>query len=170
MILIVTYDLSNQYGIGYTTKGESFYFDKEDYLLIFPYTWWIDRKGYVCATTEKHKNIKMHRLIMNCPEHLQVDHIHQRHNDNRKSELRICTNQQNHRNKPLSKNNSSGKTGVCLNKKNGKWRAYITINNKQKSLGHYDTYKEAVQARVQAEKVIFKEFRYKEGDFYSELS
>lgn len=157
---IVKYDLTGQYGIGYTTKGLPFYFDKEDYAIIAPYTWWIDKHGYVCATIKNHKNIKMHRLILNCPEYLQVDHIHQKCNDNRKSELRICTNQQNHRNVSLCKNNQSGKTGVCKNNKNGKWRAYITINDKQKSLGHYDSYEDAVQARIKAEKDIFKDFRY----------
>lgn len=31
-----TYDLSGEYGIGYTSNGEQFYFDKEDFCLIFP--------------------------------------------------------------------------------------------------------------------------------------
>ena len=166
-----TYDLTGEYGIGYTAKGEPFYFDKEDYWLISPYSWWVDHKGYVCATIENHKNIKQHRLIMNCPENLQVDHIHQKNNDNRKSQLRTCTNQENHRNKPPSKNNISGKTGVSLNKRNGKWRAYITIDNKQKSLGHFSTFEKAVEIRVKAEKEIFKNFRYTErSDSLAELS
>lgn len=41
-----------------------------------------------------------------------------------------------------------------------KWRAYITIMNRQKSLGHYDKFEDAVQARINAEKEYFKEFRY----------
>ena len=35
------YDLSGSYGIGYTNKGEEFYFDKEDYELISKYCWWL---------------------------------------------------------------------------------------------------------------------------------
>lgn len=157
-----SYDLTGEYGIGYTAKGESFYFDKEDFKLIRAYSWWIDKKGYVCTTTDNHKSIKQHRLIMDCPKNLQVDHIHQKNNDNRKSQLRICTNQENHRNKPPSKNNISGKTGVSLNKRNGKWRAYITIDNRQKSLGHFNTFEEATEIRLKAEMELFGNFRYKE--------
>ena len=75
-------------------------------------------------------------------------------------QIRIATHQENQRNQKINKANNSGKTGVCLNKKNGKWRAYITIMNRQKSLGHYDKFEDAVQARINAEKEYFKEFRY----------
>lgn len=155
-----TYDLSGEYGIGYTSNGEPFYFDKEDFWLIAPYAWWIDKKGYVCTTIGNHKNIKMHRLILKCDDNQVVDHIYHHLNDNRKSQIRIATHQENQRNQKVNKANNSGKTGVCLNKKNGKWRAYITIMNRQKSLGHYDKFEDAVQARINAEKEYFKEFRY----------
>ena len=165
-----TYDLSGEYGIGYTSNGEQFYFDKEDFCLIFPYSWWLDKSGYVCATIENHKNIKMHRLILNCDEHEVVDHIYHKLNDNRKSQIRIATRQENQRNQRINKANSSGKTGVCFNKKNGKWRAYITIKNKQKSLGHFENYDDAVQARIKAEKEMFGNFRYKGSEPIAELS
>ena len=42
-----TYNLSGEYGIGYTTKGEEFYFDLEDYDKIKDYCWYIDENGYV---------------------------------------------------------------------------------------------------------------------------
>lgn len=165
-----TYDLSGEYGIGYTSNGEPFYFDKEDFPLIVPYSWWIDKKGYVCATISDHKNIKQHRLILHCTDNVVVDHIYHKLNDNRKSQIRIATRQENQRNQKVNKANTSGKTGVCLNKKNGKWRAYITIMNKQKSLGHFENYDEAVQARIKAEKEMFGSFRYKGSDSIAELS
>ena len=163
--------MSGEYGIGYTSNGELFYFDKEDFPIIAPYAWWVSQKGYICTTDNK-KNIPQHRMIIDCPKDLQIDHINNCKYDNRKKKLRICNNQQNHRNKPPLKNNRSGKTGVCKYSKNGKWRAYITVNDKQISLGHYDSFDDAVNARIKAEKELFKDFRYipNRGDNRAKLS
>lgn len=46
--------------------------------------------------------------------------------------------------------NTSGKTGVSLNKRTGRWEAYIDHNGR-KHLGHYDTVEEAIRAREEAE-------------------
>jgi hypothetical protein len=54
-------------------------------------------------------------------------------------------------NKNIQKNNNSGKTGVSLNKKSGRWRAYITWNKQQIFLGSYLTIDEAIRARLEAE-------------------
>lgn len=43
------YDLSGDYGIGFTSKGEQFYFDLEDYTLINQYCWSLSTNGYVVA-------------------------------------------------------------------------------------------------------------------------
>ena len=164
--------MNGEYGIGYTSNGEPFYFDKEDFPIIAPYAWWVDKKGYICTTMSGHKNFKMHRLILGCDDNVVVDHINHRLNDNRKSQIRIATRQENQRNQQINKANTSGKTGVCKNSKNNKWRAYITVNNKQISLGHFNSYGDAVSARIKAEKKLFKDFRYipNRGDQHSKLS
>src|SRR5574344_527323 len=41
-----TYDLSGEYGIGYTSKGEEFYFDLEDYDKIKDYCWCLNDQDY----------------------------------------------------------------------------------------------------------------------------
>lgn len=41
------YNLDGEYGIGYTSKDEEFYFDKEDYDKVKEYTWHINPEGYV---------------------------------------------------------------------------------------------------------------------------
>ena len=98
-----TYDLSGEYGVGYTQKGYEFYFDLEDYDLIKDYCWRVGTHGYI----ECHRNksvVSMHRLILNVTDRkLQVDHIYHHKNDNRKSQLRIVTNRQNSRNQSLGK-------------------------------------------------------------------
>ena len=56
----------------------------------------------------------------------------------------------------MLRNNTSGYKGVSWSSKKGKWRAYITIRDKQKSLGNYDDILDAVKARKEAEDEIFK--------------
>ena len=84
------YDLSGEYGIGYVDFPDSegrnyFYFDLEDYEKIKNYSWHFSR-DYVEAwdylSEQAHKTIKLHRLVMNCTDNLQVDHIfHKKYDD-----------------------------------------------------------------------------------------
>ena len=159
---------SADYGIGYTEKGDEFWFDKEDYDLIKDYCWNYNGDGYlsaVDATIKKH--IKFHRLVMNAPEDLDVDHIvhpprKANKYDNRKSNLRIATNQENTFNHHLSIANTSGVTGVTWSKSHNKWQAYIGHNMKHIHLGYFDDFEEAVKVRKEAEKKYFKDWRIKE--------
>lgn len=58
------YDLSGDYGIGYTNRRKNeFYFDKEDYELISQYYWILDSNKNV-TTKENNKRLTMHSLIM----------------------------------------------------------------------------------------------------------
>ena len=164
------YDLSGEYGIGYTNKGEQFYFDLEDYELIKDYCW-NNHYGYLEARSEiKDVFLKMHRLIMGLKkgDGLYVDHINHNTCDNRKCNLRICSNQENCMNSSTPKNNkSSGKSGISYRKDTCKWRVRIWKNYKCYSIGQYDTYEEAYQARIDAEDRFFGEFANlteREGD------
>lgn len=154
------YDLLNEYGIGYTNKGEEFYFDIEDFELIKNYCW--NKHGnYIEARGKDGEILKQHRLIMGCKkgDGLYVDHINHNTCDNRKSNLRICTNQENCMNSSTPKNNkSSGKSGINHRKDNGKWRVRIWKDYKCYYIGQYDTYEEAYQARIKAEDDYFGEF------------
>lgn len=97
-----TYDFSNEYAIGYDDKGNEFYFDKEDYETISQYYWALNPYGYFVThlprNQQKQRAILMHRLLMNPPDNMEVDHINHRRNDNRKSNLRICTHFENMQN------------------------------------------------------------------------
>ena len=95
-----TYDLSGKYGIGYTQKGEEFWFDLEDYDLIKDYYWSKDKDDYfVTRVWNKtyYKRVSLHRLIMKFPDVTDIDHIHGKESkhDNRKSNLRVATHSQN---------------------------------------------------------------------------
>ena len=156
-----TYDLSSGYGIGYTFKGEEFYFDLEDYDKIKDYCWFIDDKGYVTSNNSKtRKLIHFHRLVLSAKENEQIDHIHHCKNDNRKSQLRIVTGTQNNMNRSTQSNNTSGITGVYWNKSKQRWYSEIMINKKKIYLGIYKDFDDAVKARKEAEEKYFGIYSY----------
>ncbi len=155
------YDLSGDYGIGYTLKGEEFYFDKEDYDKIKNYTWHLNDSGYVMCG-EFGKNIRMHRIIMGDPKGKDVDHINHNTVDNRKANLRIVDHYQNVTYSKMRVDNTTGKKGVYWDKNRNKWMALITYDKRSYHLGRFDTFEEAVSAREKAEISIHKEFNYDE--------
>lgn len=134
------YDLSNEeYGIGYDNNHNKFLFDIEDYDLIKNYHWYKNAQGYFCSY-DKGKTIRMHRLIMNCPDNLEVDHIHHNKFDNRKSELRICTQSMNIRNKKAKLGNLVFRG--LVNDKN-QYYARIILDKKMYTSKKYETIHEA---------------------------
>jgi phosphotransferase system IIB component len=156
------YDLSGEYGIGYTTNNEAFYFDLEDYDLIKDYCWSLDKHEYLIACANINREmIKMHRLVMNCPDDMDVDHIYHDNFDNRKTQLRMVTKSQNQMNRKLNINNTSGVKGVYWDSKNQKWQAQINIDNKRIHLGRFNDINDAINARKQAEEKYFGEYNFK---------
>jgi len=160
------YDLSGEYGIGYTTKGEEFYFDLEDYNKIKDICWQIDNRGYVIGHsvgTKPKKTLRMHRVVMNIiNKNIVVDHIiTENKNDNRKQNLRITTQAKNSLNHKLSTNNTSGITGISWHSKGNCWIAYIGVKRKFIYLGYYKNIKDAIKVRKEAEIKYFGEYRYK---------
>jgi len=159
-----TYDLTGEYGIGYTSKGESFYFDLEDYDKIKGYTWFIGTgtiDGYVVSGTKNRKHTLMHRVVMNYDGLCDIDHIHgkETRNDNRKCNLRIATRSQNNMNKGIVYSNT-GIMGVHQLKHNNKFRAYIGKNGTTTNLGDFNNIEDAILARRKAEEDLFKEYAY----------
>ena len=161
-----TYNLTGEYGIGYTFKEDEFYFDLEDYDKIKDYCWFKNIDGYI-ATNINYNNrfhtVKMHRLVMNCPDDMDVDHIFHDTYDNRKEFLRIVTESQNEMNQKIRINNTSGVPGVNLNKKNNKWRARIRVDNKDMHLGYFNNKEDAIKARKAGEEKYFGEFAFKDN-------
>lgn len=152
-----TFDLTGQYGIGYTTKGEEFYFDKEDYEKIKNHTWSKKSDGYLHARIENNL-ITLHKYLF--PAYRFVDHINHNKADNRRCNLREVTKSQNAMNRKNQSNSTTGVTGVVWNKCNQKWRSRITVNNKRIELGSYCNFEDAVKARKNAEEKYFGEYSY----------
>lgn len=159
------YDMeSSKYGIGYTSNGVKFYFDKEDFDKIKDYCWHIAADNSVTAYAlgkQSTKIVYFHRLVMGVTNNkIQVDHNNHDRHDNRKGNLTVVTNSQNGMNKWVSSKNTSGHPGVTFAKDRNKWRAYITVNKKTINLGSFEKYDDAVKARKEAEEKYFGQYSY----------
>ena len=158
------YDLTGEYGIGYTSKGEEFWFDLEDYDKIKDYCWHVNQ---YCGYLEGQSygiTYKFHREIMGLSKEdksIFVDHINHNKLDNRKENMRLSSNSENCKNRNIAKNNKSGVTGVTWSKQMNKWKANIGVDNKLIHLGFFSDKEKAIEARKEAELLYYKEFRNK---------
>lgn len=154
-----TYDLSGEYGIGWTSNtNNKFYFELKDYDIIKNLCWLesVDKGVHrlIAHNPRTKKNIRMHVLL----GYKNYDHIDKNELNNLRSNLRPCTHQQNDFNRDLYSNNTSGITGVYWSKACQKWQAAITINAKTIYLGVFIDKINAIKARLEAEVKYFGEF------------
>ena len=126
-------------------------FDAEDFDLINTHTWCIakfDNRDYAITgiTTAKgnYKTLLSHRMLMNEPIDMLVDHINTDGLDNRKSNLRIATDQVNQHNRKSN--------GYSWAKHAKKYKVRIKLNNKSIHVGYYNTEDEARAAYLEAKK------------------
>jgi hypothetical protein len=119
----------------------------------------VDLIKVIGGNNKNRKHMLMHRLIMNAPSHLQVDHINGNSLDNRKCNLRLVTNKQNSSAFiRLRKGKASKYRGVGWDKATHKWRASITHNYKMSYLGEYELEEKAALAYNKAALELFGEF------------
>ncbi len=157
-------------------SGDEVLIDDEDLHLVPKYkgrAWRIHSNGYVSARlggmhVDQH-TVYLHRLIMNAPEGVDVDHRDRNNKlDCRKSNLRFCTPSQNQGNRCKNRNNHTSRfRGVHFSSKCGKWHAYLHIRPKKGPkkgkqvkihLGTFTTEVEAAEAFNEAALIYFGEF------------
>ena len=80
-----------------------------------------------------------------------IDHIDGDCTNDRIENLRDVSLSENNRNQRISGRNTSGKVGVTFNRGARKWRAWVSLNGRVKSLGYFWTLEEAISARRAAE-------------------
>lgn len=121
----------------------------------------VDGKGYLHVCISR-KLYRVHRLIFFMhfgydPEN-GIDHEDLDRRNNRPSNLRPASTQQNMGNIAPPKHNTSGVKGVSKNSRSGLWHAQIRINRKQTCIGRFETIEEAAEAYAAAAKRVFGEF------------
>ena len=102
----------------------------------------------------------MHRAIMNPPDGTVVDHINRNSLNNRRCNLRICTQKENLRNGRPSRRSTSRFKGVYFDKQTRKWIAKIGYNGKTIHLGSFEDEVEAAKAYDRKAYELFKDFAY----------
>lgn len=109
----------------------------------------------VNPSSGKRTVIQFHRLILNPPKGLVIDHRNHNGLDNRRCNLRICTVSENTVNSRRNAT-STGYVGVRIG--DNCYIASIHINGKLKQLGRFSNLKEAIAVRKSAEKKYYGEF------------
>jgi len=122
---------------------------------------WSDDLGYVHIRVQERLYLA-HRLawlyVHGTWPNGNIDHINGDPADNRISNLRECNQSQNMRNSKIVHKLSSFRKGVCFDPKRGLFKAYITLNRRQKFLGRFPSEDMAIAARLEAEKQYHGEF------------
>lgn len=115
-------------------EGKVVLVDDDDFGMVSYFNWYLNNQGYAAAKLwipasvypgGRQTTLLMHRLIMNTPDGLHTDHIDHNKLNNQKDNLRICTRQENDRNRTkTSKSTTSKFKGVCVEQK-GNYRSYV---------------------------------------------
>lgn len=112
------------------------------------------RTKFYAVYTNGKSVVQMHRLILPPPDGLFIDHINGNSLDNRRCNLRLATRAQNNANRPRV---GGGYKGVSLDRKTGKWLAFIY-------LGMFDSAEAAAAAYDKQAESLHGEFHFKNID------
>ena len=139
------------------SQGQVALVDDEDYERLSQCKWWAqyDKKGdrfYARCHILGTKNAirRMHRVVCNAPPEMVVDHINGDGLDNRRANLRVCTQAENVRNAKPRKGATSRFKGVSWHKTTRKWQARITSGGTLIHLGLFTTEEKAHDAYCNA--------------------
>lgn len=95
----------------------------------------------------KRTTVYMHRLIMDAPRSMEVDHIDGDGLNNQRQNLRLATRSQNEQNRHSVRSDSlTGVRGVHRERRSGKYLAYLYVLKRRYRLGLFTTLDEAAKA------------------------
>ena len=102
--------------------------------------------------------ILLHRLLLEVPATMVVDHADNNGLNNHRANLRLCTPGQNQAKKRLRPSATSVFRGVYYDRRHSSWRAIIQHKGKQYYLGYFSNEIEAAHAYDAAAARLFGEF------------
>lgn len=100
------------------------------------------------------RTLLLHRLIMNAPEQLQVDHLNHNVLDNRRQNLRLVTLQQNGQNLLLQRSSTTGYRGVCYATGIQRYIVSVGCSGRSAAFGSYASAEEADRVACLARSVL----------------
>lgn len=111
--------------------------DNEDFELLNRFTWYVSDNGYAMTQIRGQKHVKMHHLVYGAIDNpkLVIDHLNNDRLDNRKKNLRLCSQEANSKNRKCVQGYSWDKAR----------NAYI-VRYQNKFCGRYQTEEEAKKA------------------------
>jgi len=136
--------------------------DDNDFQWLSQYRWSVaggaKKDGYYAAYRGDNELAYMHRLIMDAPAGVEVDHINRNRLDNRRSNLRLCDSHQNKLNTKLRSDNITGCKGLRWRNDVKSWRVNVKIRGKEIHIGYFKKKRDAIRARKEAEIIYYGEF------------
>lgn len=144
------------------TQGKFAVVDAADYERLSRHKWCAakSRDTYYAHGFVDGKIVRMHRLIMLARKGVICDHKNHDGLDNRKSNLRLCTNAQNQYNKRAKKGCASRYKGVVRRGDYKRWRARISFRGRRIYLGDFGDEIQAAMAYDDKAIELFGEFAY----------
>lgn len=144
------------------SSGKKALVDDDDYEALIKHSWWFDgryavrEKRYGPRKRNKKRKYYMHRVVMDCPKSMMVDHINGNKLDNRKENLMVCTQVENQQNrKRQQSNNTSGYRGVSYNNTLGYWVVQGYYDGERVWCKYFKTKEEAIENRKKFEEKYF---------------
>jgi hypothetical protein len=124
-------ELSGKNGLGKRTLVDDSTLKQYGHL-----TWHLSDTGYAVRRNKSEGGtVRLHRLVADAPEGMVVDHLNGDKLDNRASNLRVCTQAENTRNRKDT-------VGICFDKSRSKW----IVSYRKQFYGRYGTEQEAKRA------------------------
>jgi AP2 domain/HNH endonuclease len=142
------------------TKGYVAIVDDEDYVGLMQFKWHaqVDQRGRLVYAHRwdrkadgRRENVSMHRQILGLGPREMADHVNGNGLDNRRENLRACTNQQNQRNREKVRTSINGRPsspykGVRWNPNRNRWVGEIKVDGRSVFLGHHRSEEDAARA------------------------